>query len=114
MVPLFFYQIIKHSIYSLYLIMKGSRTQDQPVEPEGEDRFIDEALCDHVLEGWHDAVDADLRVAHAQNTIKLCCYECDTWLTHSFSESLIFHFNSCLFKMKIQKIRKCIMIESLR
>ena len=68
----------------------GSR----PAEPEGEDRFFNEVLCDHVLEGRDDAIDADLWEAHTQNTIELGCYESDTRLVYSFAESLSFHFQA--------------------
>ena len=67
-----------------------------PAEPEGEDGLIDKILSNHILEGWHDAVDADLWETHAQNTVKLGCYEGDTRLADSLTESLVLHFQSYL------------------
>ena len=44
-----------------------------PVEVEAEQRILDQALADHVVEGRHHSIHSNVGVTHAENPIKLDC-----------------------------------------
>ena len=64
------------------------------VEVEAEHRGLDAALADHVVEGRNHAVDSNVGVAHAQDTIKLGSDKGHAWLRESLSEGLVLDINS--------------------
>ena len=64
------------------------------VEVEAEERVLHQALADHVVEGGHNAVHCDVRVAHAEDPVKLGGHEGHTGLREGLGKCLILDVNT--------------------
>ena len=65
-----------------------------PVEVEAEQRILDQALADHVVEGRHHSIHSNVGVTHAENPIKLGCHEGHPWLGERLGKGLLLDVDS--------------------